>query len=41
LESEEEEPSSQELKKLRLRISDFNNAPTVDGICQKVSGMDC
>ena len=36
-ESEEEDPSSQELKKLRLRISDFSNALPVDAICQKVS----
>jgi len=28
---------SQELKKLRLRISDYNKSPIVDAVCQKVS----
>ncbi len=28
---------SQELKKLRLRISDYNKSPVVDAVCQKVS----
>jgi len=31
---------SQELKMLRLRISDYNKSPVIDAICQKVSFLN-